>query len=271
MILFNGTRVEIEHYPDNTQKINLDVTDAGDSDIKWLYENDSELATLIYITKHFRDKNPNKLTLWLLYVPNARMDRTHNAYEVFTLKHFAGVVNWLSFDKVRILDPHSNVTPALFDRCETIDLKSIINGLIERLEKESGELVLYFPDAGAHKKYSEMFPDRKSCYGMKHRDWDTGKILGLEVETNGFDLKDKTVLMIDDIVAYGGTMHFGALKLKELGAARVYAYCSHAEQSVLDEEKGTLLKSLKNKTVEKLYTTNSIYRGNSEYIEMITL
>lgn len=272
MILFNDTQVSIEHFPDGTQRIHLDVDKAGDSNIKWLYQNDEELASLIYITKHFRDKCSGKLNLWLIYVPNARMDRTHNSYEVFTLKHFAEVINWLNFDQVKILDPHSNVTPALLNRCSTMDLGKIISGVMDKVEKDTGEeLVLYFPDAGAHKKYSEMFPERRSCYGQKHRDWDTGKILGLEVETNSIDLKNKVVLIIDDIVAYGGSMHFGAEKLLELGAKEVYAYCSHAEMSVLDEEKGTLLKSLKAGDVKKLFTTNSIYRGESPYIEVISL
>lgn len=270
MILFNDQKVLIEQYPDGTQRIHLDVEGAGDSDIKWLYENDAELASLIYITKHFRNKNQGKLTLWLYYVPNARMDRTHNADEVFTLKYFAETINWLAFDRVKILDPHSNVTPALLDRCSAVDLKKIICGIMEEIEKKAGEeVVLYFPDAGAYKKYTEMFPERRSCYGSKHRDWDTGKILGLTVEKCGLDLNGKTVLMIDDIVAYGGTMHYGAVELKKLGAKEVYAYCSHAEMSVLDEEKGTLLKSLKDGTVQKLYTTGSIFRGQSPYIEVI--
>lgn len=89
-----------------------------------------------------------------------------------------------------------------------------------------------------------MFPNNKYCYGEKNRDWDTGKILGLNIRTNGIDLKDKAVLMIDDIISYGGSLYYSALKLKEFGTSRIYAYASHTENSVLNRDKGTLIKAL---------------------------
>ena len=82
------------------------------------------------------------------------------------------------------------------------------------------------------------------------------------------DFKGKTVLMIDDIISYGGSLYYSALKLKELGVGKIYAYATHTENSVLDPEKGTLIKLLRNGTIEKLYTTNSIYTGNEEKIEI---
>ena len=97
----------------------------------------------------------------------------------------------------------------------------------------------------------------------------TGQIQGLEVITNGIDLEGKTVLMWDDIVSYGGSMYYGALKLKELGVDKIYAYASHTENSILDKEKGTLIKLLEDGTVERLFTTSSLFTGKHEKITVL--
>ena len=80
--------------------------------------------------------------------------------------------------------------------------------------------------------------------------------------------------MIDDIVSYGGTLAYSADALKEYGTKDIYAYASHTENSILDKEKSTLLKRLEDGTVKRLFTTNSIYRGEngigiSEYKDRI--
>ena len=112
---------------------------------------------------------------------------------------------------------------------------------------------------------------------MKERDWETGKILGLNVhDENGNkvskeEVKGYSVLMVDDIISYGGTMYYSALKLKELGFKKIYAYATHTENSVLDEEKGTFIKCLNDRTVESLTTTDSIYSGNHPYIQVVKM
>jgi ribose-phosphate pyrophosphokinase len=107
------------------------------------------------------------------------------------------------------------------------------------------------------------------CYGEKKRDWDTGKILGLNVRTNGMGLGGQTVLMIDDIIAYGGSLYYSAKELKRIGAKTIYAYATHTENSILDREKGTLIKSLEDNTVERLYTTGSLFAGEHEKITVL--
>ena len=109
------------------------------------------------------------------------------------------------------------------------------------------------------------------CYGEKKRDWETGKIFGLEIKNNGIDLKGKVVLMVDDIISYGGSLHYSAAELKKCGAKEIYAYVTHTENSVLDEEKGTLINDLNDGTVLRLFTTDSIYKGNHPKITVIKI
>ena len=226
----------------------------------------------------------NKLALNMYYVPNARMDRTKSVKEVFTLKYFADFINSLNFGSVYIFDPHSDVTPALFKNVKVLKPESYINQVINRINYALGEnkndLVIYFPDYGAKKRYGDLLciKNKEIIYGEKERDWETGQIKGLKIcDKEGNVLKDETlikdkiVLMIDDIVSYGGTLAYSADAIKKYGAKKIYAYTSHSENSVLDEEKSKLLERFKNGTVQKLYTSTSLYSGNSEYIETVEI
>lgn len=275
MLYVNFEPVEVKHFPAGEQSIlnfNYPKPISGNKVfIDWYYENDEELVTLIYITNHIRSLYPDALIqLDMPYIPHARMDRVKSDKEVFTLKYFAQIINSLNFCQVFTADAHSNVSEALIDRIVNVDPSEIINKILKDL---GPTLVVYFPDAGAYKRYSglECFKNVKIVYGEKIRNWETHRIEGLNVVTNGVDLKDKYVIMVDDIISYGGTFYHSANKLKELGVKGIYAYATHVENEMLNEERGTFIKSLKDGTVTKLFTTNSIFKeeNESEYIEII--
>ena len=236
---------------------------------------------LISIVKQLRSKmyNNASFNLTMPYVVNSRLDRTHSDNEVFTLKYFAEIINDLKFNKVVIVDPHSIVSEALIDNVCVLRPSNIISNAIDKmlsLDDFKRELVIYFPDDGAYKRYKDMpcFKNFNCIYGKKERDWETGKILGIEIyDKNGTKLTNEiencNVLMVDDIISYGGTLAYSADKLKEMGAAHIRAYATHVENSVLDEEKGTLLKRYRDNIIETVYTTNSIYHGNHPMVYVI--
>lgn len=301
MIYINGEKFEVKHFPDNTQMLlNIDVNTVLKCQVRgdtmfmvfnWVYESDEELITLMYLVKHFREIMPTvqarhmAYRLIMQYIPNARMDRTKANTEVFTLKYFCEFINSLNFDEVIVLDPHSNVSTAMLNNLIVEDVSPYIKYAIDDIEgmgidggeKYGGTSIIYFPDEGAFKRYSdlEVFGNREKIYGKKVRDWATGKILGLEAFSEdgtklseGY-LRDKVVLMIDDIISYGGTLAYSADLLKSYGALAIYAYASHVENSVLDEERGTFIKRLENGTVDELFTTPSLYTGNNPRITVI--
>lgn len=303
MISVNKLEVKVKHYPDGTPRINLDVDDIPDFTdgstsyihIRWKYENDAELMYLTMIKKHL-DANLADVTYLLTmdYIPNGRMDRTKRDCEVFTLKYFCDVINSLNFSRVFILDAHSNVSVALLNNCINKSPKNFIQKAIDEIRNENikkevvtefsdikvsdtyenlvfdeSKLVLYFPDYSAAKRYSDMFPQFRYCYGEKKRDWDTGKILGIDIRTNGINLENKIVLVLDDLISYGGSIHYGVQELMNYKPEKVYAYATHCENSVLDKEKGTLIKDLENNTVERLFTTDSLFTGKHKKIKVM--
>lgn len=245
---------DIINYPDGTFKIDIPeipTVNGEPIEIVWTYRNENELSILIYAAENLRENYSSPINLYMPYVPNARMDRIHDKSEVFTLKYFCKVINFLNFNKVKILDVHSSVAAALLDRCENISPEKYINSAVELSGIDREKDYIFFPDEGSFKRYSGMFREFKNIgFGIKKRNWSDGKITGLDVF--GESPENKNVLIIDDICSYGGTVYHSALKLKELNCNKIYVYFTHCENSIA---KGELLKG---DLLEHIYTTNSL-------------
>lgn len=266
MLKINGNEFKLGSFPDGTIAIKLPVN-GSDSTVKieWFYESEREFVGLIYIVKHLHSHNISNIELYMPYIPNARMDRVKDNEDVFTLKYFAWLLNSLNFTKVTVLDPHSNVSQALIEHLAVLSPKSFIEKALEHIKGIEGELpAVFYPDEGAGKRYSGMIPLPYS-FGIKKRDWKSGNILGLDVSGSVADIKDRNILIVDDICSKGGTFFHSAKKLKELGAKNVYLYISHCEKTVLE---GELLTS---GLIKKIFTTNSICNFENAMIEKFEL
>lgn len=263
MIKLNGEIIKIDHFPDGTtlmkQKVGYDVYKNG-ARIAWFFENNEELVTLIYLTKHLRENGVKNINLMLPYIPNARQDRVKNIEDVFTLKYFADIINYLNFDNVQVIDAHSYVSVALIDRVIPYPAYNHINRAIN----ECLPNMLFFPDEGSQKRYSNT-AQMEYAFGIKKRNWETGVIEGLDVAGCTDKINGSDILIVDDICSRGGTFLHSAKKLKELGANKIYLYITHCENTILE---GELLTS---GLIEKVYTTNSIFTKEHEKIEVFEL
>ena len=267
MIRINKNDVNVNKFPDGTlllkEQISGDYSQDGKKQkatITWLFENNEELVTLIYMAGHLRTHGVTELSLDMPYIPNARQDRVKDVEDVFTLKYFAEVINWLNFDSVTVLDPHSSVSEALIDKIQVRTPEIFIRKVIDRIGGTE-DLTMFYPDEGACKRYSGMF-HLPYAFGIKNRDWKTGDIKGLDVSGMTDCICGKKILIVDDISSKGGTFYFSAKKLKELGAKEVYLYISHCENTILE---GDVLTS---GLIEKVFTTNSIFTKKDERIEV---
>lgn len=261
MIRVNGYEIAAgASFPDGTLSLKLPQIIANENDIinmAWYYESDAELFTLICIRKHYANY---KFHLYLPYVPHARMDRVKNYEDVFTLKYFCEVINSLDFSRVFIFDAHSYVAPALLDRVVNLSPEDDIAQAISLINEN--DLCLFYPDEGAMKRYSAM-SDKPYAFGMKKRRWEDGKILGLDI-MNPENVKDKNILIVDDICSRGGTFYHAAKALKEAGAKHIYLYVSHCEETIF---KGEIFSS---GLIDHVYTTQSIFKPEWQN-EMITI
>lgn len=274
MISINGQPVEINRFPDGTLLIKEPPYDI--SLISWYFENNEELVTLIYIANHLRSHGVKKMQLYMPYIPNARQDRVKRPEDVFTLKYFCGVINSLGFEKVAVLDPHSSVSEALIENVCVDSPKRFIQEAyfqcsILNMNPEGNLTYLFFPDEGAMKRYSDMVEDFNGnlvpyTFGIKNRDWATGRIKGLNVAGDVDKLvRGHNILIVDDICSRGGTFYHSAKKLKELGANKIFLYVTHCENTILDGE--VLTCGL----IDRVYTTNSLFTKEHEKIEVINI
>lgn len=272
MLYLNGLPIKTNHFPDGTSLIKKSVsrnfeTKRPPVELTWIFENNEELVNLIFVTRHLQEHGVNEIRLYMPYIPNARQDRVKSDEDVFTLKYFSEIINGLNFTSVMVLDPHSPVSEALINRLVVKSPEKYIDEAVHRIYDIHGgvsaePLMAFFPDEGAMKRYAGMV-GMKYAFGIKKRNFATGKIEGLEIITPESSVEGKRIIIIDDICSRGGTFYHSAKKLKELGAKEIYLYVTHCENTVLE---GELIKS---GLIEKIYTTESIFTKENEKIEVL--
>lgn len=170
-----------------------------------------------------------KNVLVMPYLPYARQDRPMVVGESLAVKVMADLVNGLNFDTVLVNDVHSHVGMSLLKGAVELSQSELAFNFFQRTAKVNlADYVLCAPDAGALKKVyelAELMGGAEIAVGQKHRDTRTGKITGTSF--SGADVKDKKVLMVDDICDGGATFTFLGQVLKGAGASQVDLYVTH--------------------------------------------
>ena len=265
MIKVGNQVIEFGKFADGTCHVNIDCsTLEPNAPITWLYDgDDAEWTYVWFLVQHCRDHEGYRRTLSIPFLPNARQDRVVNDDDVFTLKYFSQMVNALHFDRVETFDVHSDVASALINHIHVLSPAPIVQTVLGRLT----DPLISFPDEGSMQRYRGQFPI-PTVYGIKSRNWQTQKVEELVLCGAVDEIKDKDVLIIDDICGKGSTIYYMTQQLKEHGAKNVYAYVSHCENTVLQPcIKGKSLMDYD--VITKMFTTNSIYRANHPKIEVI--
>ena len=253
MIKVGNVEIKQGQFPDGTLLMKFDPNGdefdpRGNMLVEWYYENDAELFSLICVKRHLdRVYSYSDIVLYMPYIPHARMDRVKSDADVFTLKYFCEVINSLNFKLVHVRDAHSNVSLALLDNV----VDEGVENYIHKATIASKADAMFYPDEGAMKRYSDQ-SELPYAFGMKKRDWQTGKILGLDI-INPENIVGKDVLIVDDICSRGGTFYHSAKALKAAGAKSISLYVTHLEETVL---LGDLPES---GLIDQIYTTQSIF------------
>lgn len=251
MIKLNDVVIEAKRYPDGTPLLRVADNGYSANKITWAFDDIEELVTLSFITQHLRDKTNGNISLFLPYIPNARMDRVKSGDEVFTLRYFADMINRLHFKDVLVLDPHSSVATALINHVCPLSCERFINEAYVDVSGKAGEVPFFvYPDEGAMKRYSSG--GLEYVFGIKRRDWRTGKIKSLDII--GDIPTDRPALIVDDICSRGGTFVHTAKALREHGVKNIGLYVTHCENTIFE---GDLLTG---GYIDHVYTTDSILR-----------
>lgn len=221
--------------------------------------NDLGLLCVAIDALHRMGAKPSHL--FIPYFPAARQDRVMIKGEPLSVKVYADIINGFGFERVSVLDVHSEVTPAIINNCEVITNYEFIKKVIAHI---GDRVTLISPDGGALKKIyklSEYLGGIEVVEGSKTRDVKTGKLSGFKVYTNDFTGAD--CLVVDDICDGGATFTGLAEALKTKGAKRLFLAVSH----------GIFSKGLDTLSTyyDHIYTTNSIREINHYSLTQIPI
>lgn len=218
----NVQKYKLISYPDG--QINIQLLDNVESRINMRiksYEDLFILKSIMEISRSLNHLQYKELLIPCLF--GQRSDRRFQGDESFGLKIICDFINSMEFNRVKIFDPHSDVSLALINNSEKVSSLEYVKLTIDDIA--DNELMLVSPDAGAYKKVFKYAEDLNLplIAANKFRDLKgniTLNILG--------DVKDKNCLIINDILDGGYTFHLLAKQLKEQGAKRIFLYISHA-------------------------------------------
>jgi ribose-phosphate pyrophosphokinase len=243
-------------FPDGQPHIKMDVRQAEALDRKEPVRvltrlNTSNDLLLALFAKNTLDYlGFESVELHVSYLLAARMDRVMLDGEPFSLKVVAALLNQACFKRVRVFDPHSDVTTALIDRSYAVaNHRFVADALEDYLERNKGDKIwLVSPDAGALKKIHQLaaflgIDQVIEC--MKERDVRTGALTNFKTIAGGFE--GQTCFIIDDICDGGGTFAGTAKMLKDKGAGKVHLVVSH----------GIFSRGVGIEAIDEIYTTDS--------------
>ena len=186
-----------------------------------------DVMALLMATDALRRQGATRIHLMMPYVPYARQDRVMNPGEALGIKVFCDLINAQNYSGVTILDPHSDVTPALLNNVLVIEQHELVQA-----DMDLSDHILVCPDAGARKKIGKlaMLGNNEVVFFDKSRNTKTGAITGT-VLSQAPVVWDRAAdhLIVDDICEGGMTFIKLAEALREHGVTgNIDLYVTHA-------------------------------------------
>lgn len=206
----------------------------------------NDLGLLLIAVDALKRMGIQYLNLVLPYFPAARQDRVMVVGESLSVKVYADIINAQNFQKITVLDPHSEVTPALLNNVQVVSNHAFVSQCLQH-EKD---YILVSPDGGALKKVyalSQYLGGKTVVECSKKRNVQTGELSGFTVYEE--DLKNQTCVIVDDICDGGGTFLGLATELKKKNCGRLILIISHG---IFSKGLVDLMTSF-----DKIYSSNS--------------
>lgn len=219
-------------FPVGEMQVNLAHSATIYADVYFQFEKNEDIIELLLFCDAAKRSGKILANLHMDYVPFSRQDRTNATGESFSLAVFANLINSLQFENVYIMDPHSDVTPALIHNVRVKSQWDLLAPLI--LSSTHGGFWLVSPDAGALKKTHKLAQllNTPRLLGViessKIRNTATGEITGTVVYMADHEIAAiDTYVIVDDICDGGRTFIELAKELRKHGAQRIHLYVTH--------------------------------------------
>lgn len=208
------------------------------------------LMELLVLTDALRRASAQRITAVVPYFGYARQDRRVRSARVpITAKVVADMMVRVGVDRVLTVDLHAEQIQGFFD-CP-VDNVYGAPALVDDIRAQRyPDLQIVSPDIGGvvrARAVAKQLDVDLAIIDKRRPAANVAEIMNIIGDVSG-----KTCLMIDDIVDTAGTLCTAAKALKEQGAERVVAYCTHPVLS------GPAIDRLNTSELDQLVVTDTI-------------
>ncbi|QKX15634.1 ribose-phosphate pyrophosphokinase [Microbulbifer sp. YPW1] len=217
-----------------------------------------KLIRLLFFIGALKDAGAARVTAVIPYLCYGRKDRRTKLHDPLSSRYLASLFESLGTDAVVTLDAHNQSAFENAFRCRTLHLPAqrlFVDFAVQQLQGDRHPLVVASPDVGGVKRAEAMRQALRERLGReigrafveKYRSADQlsgGTLIG--------DVDDACVLIVDDLIAGGGTITRAVAAIQGGGAARIWALASHGQFC------GNALAGLGQLPLEAIAVTNSL-------------
>jgi ribose-phosphate pyrophosphokinase len=219
------------------------------------------LMELLILMDAMKRASAGRITAVIPYYGYARQDRKTKARDPITAKLVADLISVAGADRILTMDLHAAQIQGYFN----IPVDHLLGAPILAeyfMKKQMRDAVVVSPDVGsvARARYFANMMNLPIAIVDKRRP----KANVAEVVNVIGDIKNKDVVLIDDIIDTGGSITGAANAMRELGAGKIFACCTHAVFS------GPAIERIEGSLIEEMVILDTIPLMNDKTSKKIT-
>ncbi|MBP7343240.1 MAG: ribose-phosphate pyrophosphokinase [Clostridiaceae bacterium] len=211
------------------------------------------LMELLIMTDALKRSSSARVTAVMPYFGYARQDRKARARDPISAKLVANLLTTAGVDRILTMDLHAPQIQGFFDiPVDHLEGSIIFSDMVLDIMKgkDKSDFILVAPDMGSVNRIRKMadLTDLSIAIIDKRRT----KANECEIMNVIGDIKDKTAIIIDDMIDTAGTITKAANTVVDMGAKRVLVYATHG---ILSADAVT---KINNSKIEKMFLLDTV-------------
>lgn len=246
---------EVGRFSDGEISVNINETVRG-ADVFVVQStnapvNDNLMELLIMIDA-FKRASAGRITAVMPYYGYARQDRKAKARDPITAKLVADIITAAGADRVLTMDLHAPQIQGYFNIPvdHLLGAPILAKHFINKGFAEREDVVIVSPDLGSVTRARKLADKLHAPIAIIDKRRPKANVS--EIMNVIGDVRDKVVILLDDVIDTAGTICNGANALADMGAKEVYACCTH---SVLS---GPAIERIQASAIKELTMLNTI-------------